>query len=178
MADWKKFGALVESAPVGNGGGILLPWFDAEIVPRVNKPGIHRFDLDEKNLAANCRAVFEAQAVAMKLHSQWMGVTPEKIFATGGAANNPQLLQIIADVMQCRVERIEVSKSAALGAALAAAHGFLTHTGKNPKWEKIVAPFTKPVKGSEVLPEKNNGKTYAKLLDKYAGCELDAINPD
>ena len=69
-------------------GGILLPWFEAEIVPRVNRPGIHRFDLDEKDAAANCRAIFEAQMMSMRLHSQWMKVAPEKIFATGGASKD------------------------------------------------------------------------------------------
>ncbi len=58
--------------------GFLLPWFEAEIVPRVNRPGIHRFDLDEKDAAANCRAVFEAQMLSMRLHSQWMQVAPGK----------------------------------------------------------------------------------------------------
>jgi xylulokinase len=176
IADWKKFGALVESAPVGNNGGILLPWFEVEIVPRVTKPGVRRFNLDEKNVAANCRAIFEAQALSLKLHSQWMGVEPAEIFATGGAASNPQLLQIIADVMQCPVKRIEVSKSAALGAALAAAHGCLAASGKGASWEKICAGFTKPVPGSEVTPDKRAGKIYAELLDKFAGCELDALD--
>jgi xylulokinase len=176
ISDWKKFGALVESTPAGNNGGLLLPWFEAEIVPRVNKPGLHRFGLDEKNVAANCRAVFEAQALSMRLHSQWMGVAPEQIFATGGAASNPQLLQIIADVMNCHVKRIEVNKSAALGAALTAAHGWLTAANKNPKWDKLVAPFTKPVPGSEITPDKKAVKIYDAMLDKYAFCESDALD--
>ena len=175
IADWKKFGALVESAPVGNHDAILLPWFEAEIVPRVNKPGIHRFDLDEKDAAANCRAIFEAQALTMRLHSQWMGEVPAQIFVTGGAANNPQLLQIIADVMNCSVVRIEVSKSAALGSALAAAHGWLVATNKPASWEKLAAGFTKPVPGSEIKPDKKNTKIYDYLVDRYADCESDAL---
>jgi xylulokinase len=177
ISDWKKFGALVESVPAGNNGSVMLPWFEAEIVPRTKQPGVRRFNLDEKNVAANCRAIFEAQALSMKLHSQWMGAAPEEIFATGGAANNPQLLQIIADVMDCRVLRIEVSKSAALGAALQAAHGWLTVAKKNPKWDKLVAPFTKPVAGSEVKPDKKAAKIYEAMLDKYAEAEADALDP-
>jgi xylulokinase len=176
IADWKKFGALVDSTPAGNNGGVLLPWFEAEIVPRVNKPGIRRFDLDANNAAANCRAIFEAQALSMKLHSQWMGVEPEEIFATGGASNDRALLQIIANVMNCRVLRIEVSKSAALGAALQAAHGFLVADGKKTPWDKVVAGFTKPVPGSEIKPDKRAVKVYEELLDKYAGCEADALD--
>ena len=122
--------------PPGNNGGILLPWFEAEIVPRVNQPGIHRFDLDEKDAAANCRAIFEAQMLSMRLHSQWMQVAPEKIFVTGGASNDRALLQVLADVMNCRVLRIEVSKSAALGAALQAAHGWLAAAGEKREMGK------------------------------------------
>jgi xylulokinase len=176
IADWKKFGELVAQTPPGNDGSVLLPWFEAEIVPRVNKPGIHRFELDETNAAANCRAVFEAQAMSMKLHSQWMGVAPERILATGGASNDPQLLQIIADVMQCHVERIEVSKSAALGAALIAAYGFLVADGKNPKWEKIIAGYCRPIAKSEIKPDRKNARAYAVMLDKYAGCEADMLD--
>jgi len=176
ISDWEKFGNLVAQTPPGNHGGILLPWFEPEIVPRVNKPGIHRFDLDEKNAAANCRAIFEAQMLSMRLHSQWMQVAPERIFATGGASNDRALLQVLADVMNCVVLRIEVAKSAALGAALSAAHGWLTAAGKNPKWDKLVAGFTAPVPGSEIRPDKKAAKIYDKLLEKYAACEGDALD--
>jgi xylulokinase len=175
IADWKKFGELVAQTPPGNNGAVLLPWFEAEIVPRVNQPGVRRFDLDEKNAAANCRAIFEAQILSMRLHSQWMQVAPEKIFVTGGASNDRALLQVLADVMNCQVLRIEISKSAALGGALQAAHGWLVAADQNPKWEKLVAGFTAPVPGSEIRPDKQAAKVYDKLLDKYAACEYDAL---
>jgi xylulokinase len=175
IPDWKKFGGLVAQTPPGNNGGILLPWFETEIVPRVNKPGIHRFDLDEKNAAANCRAIFEAQMMSMRLHSEWMQVSPEKIYATGGASNDLALLQVMADVMNCHVKRIEISKSAALGAALIAAHGWLAATGKETRWEKLTAGFTNPIPGSEIRPDKKAAKIYDKLLEKYAACEGEVL---
>jgi len=79
-------------------------------------------------------------------------------------------------VMNCRVQRIEVSKGAALGAALQAAHGWLAAADKNPKWEKIIAGFTKSVAGSEILPDKKSAKIYDKLVEKYAACEGDALD--
>ena len=171
VASWEQFGEELGLTKPGNAGAILLPWFEAEIVPRVNRPGIHRFDLDGKNAAANCRAIFEAQAMSMKLHSQWMKISPEHIFATGGASNDQALLQVISNVMNCRVQRIEVSKSAALGAALQAAHGFLTATGKAPAWEKLVAGFSRPIPGSEIRPDKKAVAIYSQLIKKYAACE-------
>jgi len=175
IPDWKKFGGIIAQTPPGNNGGIMLPWFEAEIVPRVNQPGIRRFDLDEKDVAGNCRAIFEAQMLSMRLHSQWMNVLPEKILATGGASNDAALLQIMADVMNCRVLRIEVSKSAALGAALIAAHGWLAATGKEPKWDKLVAGFSQPIPNSEIRPDKKAARIYDKLLEKYASCEIEAF---
>jgi xylulokinase len=175
ISDWKKFGELLAQTKPGNADAILLPWFEAEIVPRVNQPGIHRFDLDEKNVAANCRAIFEAQMLSMRLHSQWIGVSPEQVFVTGGASNDRALLQVLADVLNCRVLRIEVSKSAALGAALQAAHGWLVATGKNPNWEKLVAGFCDPIPGSEIRPDKTAAKIYDKLIEKYAACERSAL---
>ncbi|MGH7952159.1 MAG: xylulokinase, partial [Limisphaerales bacterium] len=175
IKNWDEFGKLVASAQPGNNGGILLPWFEAEIVPRVHQPGIRRFDLDAKNGGANCRAIFEAQMLSMRLHSQWMRVAPERIYATGGASNDPALLQVMADVMNCRVERIEVAKSAALGAALRAAHGFFLKTGKKVNWEKIVAGFTAPILNSEIRPNPKATKIYGKLIEKYAACEIEAL---
>ena len=175
IKDWEKFGAVLKATRPGGRGGILLPWFEAEIVPRVNRPGIHRFDLDEKDAAVNCRAIVEAQMMSMRLHSQWMKVAPDCIYATGGASNALPLLQIMADVMNCRVLRIEVSKSAALGAALQAAHGWLVKAGKKPKWETVVAGFTAPIRNSEIKPNAKAAKVYDQLVRKYAACEREAL---
>jgi xylulokinase len=175
IKNWQDFGKAVNSTPPGNNGGILLPWFEAEIVPRVNKPGVHRFDLDEKDAAANCRAIIEAQMMSMRLHSQWMKVAPDCIYATGGASNDLAVLRVMADVMNCRVLRIEISKSAALGAALRAVHGWFVHSGEKPKWEEIVAGFTEPILNSEIRPNPDATRIYDKLVEKYAACERKAL---
>jgi xylulokinase len=167
--DWPGYEHMLQQTKPGQ--GILLPWFEAEIVPRVNQPGIHRFDLDEKDAGANCRALVEAQMMSMRLHSQWMRVKPRRILATGGGSANPGVLQIMADVMNCPVARIEVSKSAALGAALIAAKGYL----KTPDWKEIVAGFTDPIPNSEVRPM--NAKIYDSHIEKYAECEARSL-PD
>jgi xylulokinase len=175
IKNWKEFGELMATKPPGNNGGILLPWFEAEIVPRVNRPGVHRFDLDEKDAAANCRAIVEAQMLSKRLHAQWMKVLPDRIYATGGASNDPALLRAMADVMNCPVRRIEVSKSAALGAALMAAHGWLVQSGGEPEWETVVGGFTDPIPGSEVRPNPAAARIYDRLIEKYAACEREAL---
>ena len=82
----------------------------------------------------------------------------------------------MAEIMNCRLMRIEVSKSASLGAALQAAHGWLVAVDKSPKWENLVADFTKPVPGSEIRPDAKAAKIYDKLLEKYANCESDVLD--
>ena len=87
------------------------------------------------------------------------------------------ILQVMADVMNCPVLRIEVSKSAALGAALRAAHGWLVQTGEKPKWEQVVAGFTDPVSNSEIRPNPKAARVYDQLIKKYAACERKALPP-
>jgi sugar (pentulose or hexulose) kinase len=111
----------------------------------------------------------------MRLHSQWMKVKPDCIYATGGASNDQALLRVMADVMNCRVLRIEVSKSAALGAALMAAHGWLVAAEKRPVWDNVVAGFTNPVRDSEILPNARAARVYDRLVKKYAACEHAAL---
>jgi xylulokinase len=113
--------------------------------------------------------------MSMRLHSQWMKVAPDCIYATGGASDNVPLLQVMADVMNCRVLRIEVAKSAALGAALRAAHGWLVQAGEKPTWENVVADFTAPIPNSEIRPNPKAAKVYDQLIEKYAACEREAL---
>ncbi len=173
--DWEGFNRAIASTAPGNGGAILLPWFEAEIVPRVNRPGIHRFDLADDDAAANCRAVVEAQMMSMRLHSQWMKVTPQQVCATGGASNNEAILQVMADVMNCPVSRVQVPKSAALGAALRAAHGWLLEAGRNADWQKVIAGFTSPVSSQKIKPNRKAARVYDRLIEKYARLESETI---
>ncbi len=146
----------------------MLPYFEPEIVPRVLEPGVRRFDLREDDVAGNCRAVVEAQMLSMRRHSAWMGVRPEQIFATGGASGNPEILQVMADVHECPVFRFEVTNSAALGAALGAAHAWHLGRAQPLGWEDVVRGFCDPVPGSEVRPRPEAAAAYRPLLDRLA----------
>jgi len=88
---------------------------------------------------------------------------------------NPPILQIMADVMNCPVHRIEVSKSAALGAALTAAFGYFKHTGKKQDWKQVVKGFTEVIPGSQVKPQKSAVRVYDKFVKEYAARETEAL---
>lgn len=173
--NWDTYNEALDNTKPGNGGALMLPWFEPEIVPRVTRPGLRRIKLDDRDAAANCRGMVEAQMMSMRLHSGWMKVKPKRILATGGGAVNRPILQIMADVMNCPVHRIEIGKSAALGAALRATHAQLKHTGKPAKWKDIVAGFTDPVPGSEIKPNKKAVAVYNKLIKVYAKHEQQAL---
>ena len=172
---WEEFSAALRRSKPGNGGRVMLPYFFPEIVPNVLEPKVHRYWLDESDAAGNVRAVIEAQMASMAIHSKWMGVTTRTIYATGGASANREILQIMADVHNADVYQFGVGNSAALGAALRAAHADLKAAGAEIPWEKIVAGFTDPVKESRVRPDKSAVKVYRQFLTLYAACEAHAL---
>jgi len=169
--DWSEFASALRSTDLGNDGGMMLPWFEPEIVPRVLTSGVRRLNLDVANAVANCRAVVEAQMMSMKLHSQWMGIQPTSIRATGGGAKERAILQVMADVMGCPVHQFEVSKTAALGAALRAAHAWQKALGQPLPWAQIVAGFTNPMATGVVKPSPGSVSVYGALLPRYAEFE-------
>jgi len=166
--DWAGFSRALDATPPGNEGRLMLPYFEPEIVPRVLVPGVRRFDLREDDAAGNCRAVVEAQMLSMRRHSAWMGVRPERIFATGGASRNGAILQVMADVHECPVFRLEVTNGAALGAALRAAHAWHLHRAEPLGWEEVVRGFCEPVPGSEARPRPQTAAAYRSLMDRLA----------
>ena len=174
--DWTAFSHALRESPVGNDGKMMLPWFEPEIVPRVSTSGIHRKNLDEQDVKGNCRAVVEAQMISMRLHSEWMGDKPTRIYATGGASMNQDILQIMADVFQAPVFRQETANGAALGAALRAAHAWTKDTLGDADWEHIVGPFTMPEPGFETLPNSGNTAIYDLQLKKYAEFEAEMLS--
>jgi xylulokinase len=170
--DWRAFSRALETTPSGNDGAMMLPWFDAEITPAVPRPGVHRHALDPADAARNVRAVVEAQMMALANHSRWMGVTVDEIRATGGAAANDAILQVMADVFGATVRRFAVGNSAALGAALRALHADLAADGRNPDWEDIVAGVAEPAE-RRITPRPEATRVYAELRQRYAAFETE-----
>jgi xylulokinase len=173
--DWEGFSAALRETRPGGGGAILLPWFEPEITPNVQDPGVRRYGLDPEDGPANVRAVVEAQMMTMALHSRWMGVKPESIYATGGASCNKEILHIMAQVFNAAVYQFEVGNSAALGAALRACHAADKAAGGSSSWEEVVAGFAEPVAESRISPEDELVELYDELKEVYSACEAHAL---
>jgi len=172
---WERFSAALRRSKPGNKGRVMLPYFSPEITPNVLDPQVYRYGLKESDATGNVRAVVEAQMASMAIHSQWMGVKTRTIYATGGASANREILQIMADVHNADVYQFEVGNSAALGAALRAAHAHLEAAGNEMPWPKVVKGFADPVKESRVRPDKAAAKVYRAFLKLYKACEDHAL---
>jgi xylulokinase len=174
--DWAGFSRALRETPAGNGGAILLPWFAPEITPNVLEPGVRRFGLDRHDGPANVRAVVEAQMMALANHSAWMGVRVREIRATGGAAANAEILQVMADVHGAEVRRLKVGNSACLGAALRAYHADEVSEGRAIAWPDVVEGFVEPEPPIRPIPA--HVPLYADLRSAYAACEAHALGAE
>lgn len=169
--DWAGFSDALRRTPAGNQGRIMLPWFEPEITPPASRAGVRRYGLESTDGPANVRAVVEAQMMALASHSRWMGTPPRVIHATGGAAANREVLQVLADVHGADVLRFEVRNAAGLGAALRAYHGDLAADGPAPSWDDVLAGFVTPTGSERLAPNGGNTRRYEALMRAYTACE-------
>jgi len=172
---WSTFSETLRRTPPGNGGRIMLPWFEPEITPTVLTPGARLYGLDPGDADGNVRAVVEGQQMAMALHSRWMNVKVDSIHATGGAAANRDILQVMADVFGAAVYQLQVGNSAALGAALQALHGASVPATGHMSWEEVVTGFVEPLAESKLLPDSARHAIYEDLVELYGVCEAHAL---
>lgn len=150
--DWDQFTQAFANTPSGNHGNRMVPFFRPESSPRVDldAPILKGSDAFESwaDADAAIRACVEGQFLNMKLRTDWMQLQPEVIYLTGGASKNDAIAQVIADIFQAKVQRLSVSGSVGLGAAMRA--------GSNSLGKAIAdleSTFCKPEPGSMIAPQ-------------------------
>jgi len=165
--DWTAFdrAALAATRDVA-GHNLMLPFFGPEITPRrdFTGPVLKGSEAFESGAepALRVRALLEGQFLNMRLHSQWMDVRPERLRLTGGASKNDGIAQLAADVFQAPVERLDVSNSAALGAALIAA------AAAGQDMEALQQVFCQASPDSVIIPDASLGPVYQDALGRFA----------
>jgi xylulokinase len=158
---WEEFSNLLLDTPPGNTGQIMLPYFSPEITPLVLSPRVWRFGgLSESDKAGNVRAIAEAQVMSMYLHSEWMGTRPQTILVTAGGSENRGLLKVISQVFNAEVRAFEVKDSAALGAAIRAAHCYLNHQGETVSWRELTDPHIKDKVTLRIMRDEDASRVY------------------
>jgi xylulokinase len=164
--DWAAFDrAALGKTRDSVGKNLMLPFFGPEITPRHDFSGpVLQGSSDFESGAVpglQVRALLEGQFLNMRLHSQWMEIKAERIRLTGGASKNDGIAQLVADVFQAPVERLEVSNSAALGAALIAA----TAGGHN--LEELQQTFCRCSADSTLAPDPALAAIYQDALKRF-----------
>jgi xylulokinase len=176
---WDDFSRILLETPPGNQGKIMLPYFLPEITPLVMDPGIRRFGgLTAEDVQGNVRAVAEAQAMAMHLHAGWTGPRPKCILVTAGGSENRGLLTVISQVFGAEVRSFEVKESAALGAAIRAAHAFLNTKRRSVGWSDLFESVVRSDAKELIRPSAEAVEIYQGpegLLSLYKACERSAL---
>jgi xylulokinase len=132
----EELGLLALAAQPGAGGVVLVPYFEGERTP--NLPDA-RATLSGLSLANTCRENFARAAVEGMLCGladgvdaiRELGVGVERVLIVGGAAVNPAVQQIAAQVFDVPVFIPEPGEYVANGAARQAAWAL---TGQRPTW--------------------------------------------
>jgi xylulokinase len=169
--DWDAVAKMLEASP-GNNGHVMLPWLETEITPRIAHAGLRRFGFDQDDVAANVRGVIEGQMMAIANHAAGISrVKIDRVIATGGAAVNRAILQVMANVFDADVYRLDIENSAALGAALRAYHADRLAANEPVSWKTVVSGFTDPNPGHRVSPNPKHAALYAELRKEYAALE-------
>ena len=174
--DWRAFSDALRATPAGNHGGMMLPWFEAEITPHVSVPGVHREGLAIEDGNANVRAVVEAQMMAMANRAHLVSAKHvNRVLATGGASVNPEILQVMADVFEAEVVPVARGNAACLGAALRAFHGFEQSEGRRVEWNDVHGALG-AIEGSPVRPVPAHAAVYRDLKNRYADFERRSVS--
>lgn len=168
---WKEFdNDAFQLTPPGNGGCMMLPYFTPEITPLVLNAcpfykGNSLFE-SKKDASAMVRALVEAQAMSMRIHSGWIGSKPKKLRVTGGASKSEGMCQVFADVFNATVERMNLEDSPSLGAAMRAAQ-----SSGEWDWAKLTKAFCVCDSSKTIKPIERNVEIYAEMRERYSAFE-------
>ena len=168
--DWDYFDhGFVRDSVVGNRGNLMLPWFSAESTPLVLRPGVRYrgtpdFVAGHGRVAEKVRAILEAQALSMRLHTGWIGERFARLRVTGGASQCDGFIRILADVFQTPVERLSSTGGAGLGAAMRAAHGV-----GGVDWLQLTTQFA--ATAETIVPDGGMMLLYDERLQQYRDFE-------
>jgi sugar (pentulose or hexulose) kinase len=168
---WDDVATLLEGS-AGHDGCVMLPWVEIEATPPIAHAGIRRFGFDRHDAGRNVRGLIEGQMMAMANHVSDVCASPiDRIIATGDAAVNRAILQVMANVFGVDVYRLDTEHSAALGAALRAYHADRLVAGEPVTWKTVVSGFTDPKPGHRVSPNPRHVARYSELRKDYAMLE-------
>ncbi len=135
--DHNELGALALQAEPGADGVVLVPYFEGERTPNLPdaKAGLHGLTLKNNTRANIARAAIEGMLCGLAAGLEALaaaGVKTERVILVGGAAANPAVQQIAAEVFGAPITVPAPGEYVANGAARQAASILL---GSAPDWK-------------------------------------------
>lgn len=172
---WDTFNEYLVNKEAMNEGKFGFYYWMQEIIPFAK--GTYRFEdgkaVEEfKDEAVNVRAIVESQFMSMKIRLQRMGGDSiKRMLASGGAAANPNILQLLSNVLDLPVYRQKGMNGASLGGALLAKFG----TINNESFEEMMAKH--PSKGLELIckPDMEKSTKYTSHIDPFSDLEKSIV---
>ncbi|MFP4058580.1 MAG: xylulokinase [Candidatus Brocadiia bacterium] len=161
---------LAESAPLGSGRLLYLPYLQGERTP-IWDPRARGafFGLSANTTRADlARAVLEGTAFALRQVLDSLedvaGVPVDEIRAVGGGTRNPLWNQIKADALRKRLAVLEFQETSALGAALLAGLG----TGLYDSFQDAAQVAQAGNRAHRVEPDDARAERYDELFRLFA----------
>ncbi|KAH8550299.1 hypothetical protein BGW37DRAFT_521521 [Umbelopsis sp. PMI_123] len=191
--DWTAFNNLLHQAPPGLSNGCKRRgyyYYMQEIIPFAK--GFHRFEDDkavdeftgskEEVASYNVRAIVESQFLSMKVRTSRMLDTHGKssdatqlkrILATGGAASNPNLLQVLANVFNLPVYKKQGMNSASLGGALLAKFAARRLHGYSGSFEQMMEDEQRDKVAHQLVaePQTEYTEVYNDIVEDFVRLE-------
>lgn len=171
--DHAALSAAIESAPVGSGGLMLLPYFEGERTPSLpNGSGVF-IGLNAKTTQPGymTRAAVEGVTMGMNFGLQRLkelGTTTSEVRLTGGGSRSAAWRRIIADVFGVPVVCMQEDEGAALGGALQAAWQWSRTGDSDVSIESIVEGAAALDESTRLEPNEAASARYAELQSFHA----------
>ncbi len=156
------------SAPAGNDGLMLIPFFEGERTPNVpDGTGVY-FGLRQQtfDVAHFARAAMEGTSLGLNyglVRLRELGITPREIRATGGGARSHVWRQILADVFNAEVVCVKNEEGAAFGAALQAIWAYRHWQGEMIKIEELCDRFIALDETTRCRPDSERVRLYERM---------------
>ncbi|KAK0419367.1 hypothetical protein QR680_014106 [Steinernema hermaphroditum] len=158
---WEEVSELLKETTPGNDGKIGFYFDRDEILPSCSV-GVFRFDsngtpLETFDKRTEMRAILEHQCLAKRLYAERMGFQSHgRLILTGGASNNLDIQQMLADVFHREVFVADTTEAAALGGAVRALRVVTGQQEVDKRDLRVVAH-----------PREDHVKVYNAVISRY-----------
>jgi xylulokinase len=159
-----EFDAVVEKTPPGNGGRVMIPWYEGERTPDLPlaAPISLGFGLGDFVPEKLCRAVLEGHVLNLYEGFTRMPVEPHEIRLTGGLASSASWCRMIADVFEAETVPVR-GEGAALGAAIHAAWVWHREAGRERSLAEIAQDLVVVDEARRQTPQPGLSQAYRLL---------------